>query len=252
MDHLIVTVAVVGGGWLVPMIQSRAISWLQLMLMNLCKAYVFLFLLCISCLYVCSVEFIQHCSKSINITWLKKHVKIPENVSIYDSLFKYVKNLPDACWDMSFDILLSGCRSQAGVDQQTAVLPAAESRCFPRRAPWQGKLLPPASLPHHPLPAPSRLALGQAEGQRHGRTQPLSTVRFCWSKTTLTGWGLKQVAAMVTVGWTGSGEARQGQRRAAGRWHHRGKPGGPPVVLAPVRCQRMQVKGKYRLMSEKR
>lgn len=45
--------------------------------------------------------------------------------------------MSDACWNLtySFDVLPAGCRVRAGVDQQTAVVPAAESHCVPHTAP---------------------------------------------------------------------------------------------------------------------
>lgn len=139
--------------------------------------------------------------------------------------------LPDAWWDMTygFDHLPAGCRVQAGVNQQTAVLPAAWSHCVLHRALWWDRLLPPATLPHHPPPAPPHQAVGQ------GPPSYVLTVWCCWSRTTLTGWGLKRVVATVSVGRTGSGVGRWGQHHAAGRWHHHGKPGSSPVVHVPRR-----------------
>lgn len=150
---------------------------------------------------------------------------------------------PDACREMtqSFDVLPAGCRVRVGVSQQTAALPAAGSHCVPHRALWWGKPRPPASLLHHPPPAPPRQTLGQAEDQRQGQMSYLAIVWWCWSRTTLTGWGLKQVVSTVSVGNIGSGVGRRGQHHAAGRLHHQGKPGGPLIVLVPGRKRHQEI-----------
>lgn len=142
----------------------------------------------------------------------------------------------DAWWDMSYNVSLlpSCCRDQAGVVQQTAVLPAVESRSSPCTALWGDRLHPPAIVLRRPPPAPSGRARGRAEGRRWDWPKCPSVWR-CWTRTTQTDSGLKQVAATVSVGRTGTGEGRRGQRHVAGRWHHHGTPGGLLTDLVPGR-----------------
>lgn len=138
-------------------------------------------------------------------------------------------------YNMLIDDLPTCCSFQLGEDRQTAVHPAAESHSVPRKALWQGKPLPPASLHHRSSPVSRYQARGQAEGPHQGQVKCLLTVWWCCSRTSLIVWDLKQVVAMVSAGKIGSGGGRMGRRHAAERSHHHAKPKYPPVGLLTVR-----------------